>query len=96
MSLQKCRRSPPCNFLHDPAVPCPVVGEKKAKKKAGKKKTPPPPKKISGDPKKNLKSEKTEPVSEIISDKALEGYREYRRLYMRRYRASKKQGVRNG
>jgi len=72
-----------------------VVAEKKAKKKAGKKKTPPPPKPEVVSPK-NLKSEKTEPVSEIISDKALEGYREYRRLYMRRYRASKKQGVRNG
>ena len=90
MSLQKCRRSPPCNFLHDPAVPCPVVAEKKAKKKAGKKKSPPPPKKISGDPPKKLKSEKPETVSE--EDAARAGHRAYMRHYMRRWRASKKQG----
>ena len=88
MSLQKCRRSPPCNFLHDPAVPCPVVAEKKAKKKAGEKKSPPPPKPEVVSPK-NFKSEKPETVSE--EDAARAGHRAYMRHYMRRWRASKKQ-----
>ena len=51
---------------------------------------PPPPKKISGDPPKKLKSEKPETVSE--EDAARAGHRAYMRHYMRRWRASKKQG----
>lgn len=83
MSLDKCRRDPPCSFLHDPSAPCPTPLVKGA-----------PPKNVSREVGKsagleNLDLEGLRAAAKRLGVSLVVRDREKYNAYMREYRRKK-------